>query len=237
MRWTWPPVQRVVVYTCICCTVSTTTPLPNRRRSVARLIAAAAVLIFLPYVAAAQCNSHYDPGLSKLNWAWSVHRFYTICYDERYEDDVAIVKRWLDATLELGQQKYGIARPTRRGRYLHTTVFLPPVATQGTRRGEVINYCCYEDDGSGYHAEIHYLTPSAWGRLALGPLWIPVEDLHPSLVVHEMSNLMHYSLEPDSRLTSWIREGLAEYDGFFYSTAYNRTTAIDSLIRYVHQHD
>ena len=242
MRWTWPPVQRVVVYSCM---VSTTTPLPNRCRSVARLIAAVAVLVFLPHVAAAQCDSRFDPGLSEFNWAWSVHQFntishtisYTICYDERYKNDVALVKEWIDATLELGLLKYGIERLTYRVADLYTTIFLPPVATQYTRPGRVITHCC-KADGSVVHAELHYLTPSVWRDDVWGGIFdVPAEDYHPHYVMHEMSNLMHYSLEPGSRLTLWLREGLAEYDGLFYTTAANRTTAIDSLIRYVHEYE
>ena len=185
--------------------------------------------------AGAECDSRFDPGLSRLNWASVTYRFYTICYDERYKSDVAVVKRWLDATLELGWQKYGVARPTRRGKDLYTTVFLPPVATQYTFPGQIINHCCEGNDP--VYAEIHYLTPSVWPGNLLGTLRIPADDYHPHYVMHEMSNLMHYSLEPSSRLTSWLREGLAEYDGYFYTTKYNQTTAIDSLIRRVHQHE
>ena len=232
MRWTWPPVQRVVVYSC---TVSTTTPLPNRCRRVAQLIAAAAVLVFLPHVAAAQCNSRYDSNLSGLNWASVTHQFYTICYDERYEDDVAIVKRWLDATLELGRQKYGIDRPTYQGRDLHTTVFLPPVATKYTSEGVFHTRCCHGNVPS--RAEIYYLTPSVWSGDRFGRLQMPAKDYHPHYVMHEMMHVVQYGFPQYTRPPSWIIEGLAEYDGFFYSTAYNRTTAIDSLIRYVHQYD
>ena len=185
--------------------------------------------------AGAECNSRFDSDLSRLTWASVTYQLYTICYNERYKNDVSIVKRWLDATLELGRQKYGIARPTYRGRDLYTTVFLQPVATQYAGPGVITNLCC-EEDGSAY-AEIHYLTPSVWRGDALGTLRIPARDYHPHYVMHEMSNLMHYSLEPGSRLTSWLREGLAEYDGYFYTTAYNRTTAINSLIRYVHKYD
>ena len=183
--------------------------------------------------AGAECNSHYDPDSSGLNWASLTYQLYTICYDSRYQNDVAVVKRWLDATLELGQQKYGAARPTRYGRDVYTTVFLPPVATGYTSQGLVRTACCV-DDGSGYRAEIHYLTPSAWSGDRLGGLGIPVADYHPHYVMHEMSHVVQYGFPQDSRPPAWIIEGLAEYDAFFYSTAYNRTTAIDSLIRRVH---
>ena len=55
--------------------------------------------------------------------------------------------------------------------------------------------------------------------------------------MHEMMNLLHYVLESGSRLVSWMREGLAEYDGYFHTTEYNRTTAVDSLIQRVDQRE
>ena len=187
--------------------------------------------------AGAECNSHYDPDSSELNWASVTYQLYTICYDSRYQNDVAIVKRWLDATLELSQQKYGIAHPTRYGRDVYTTVFLPPVATGYTSQGLVRTACCYGDDPVYAYAEIHYLTPSVWSGNRLGGLGIPVADYHPHYVMHEMSHVVQLSFESESRSEppTWIIEGLAEYDAFFYSTAYNRTTAIDSLIRRVYQ--
>ena len=63
------------------------------------------------------------------------------------------------------------------------------------------------------------------------------KDYHPHYVMHEMSHVVQFGFPENSRPPSWIIEGLAEYDGFFYTTEYNRTTAIDSLIRYVHQYD
>ena len=44
-----------------------------------------------------------------------------------------------------------------------------------------------------------------------------------------MLNLLHYSLEGTGRLESWMREGLAEYDGYFHTTEWNRTEAIHRL--------
>ena len=166
------------------------------------------------------------------------HQLYTICYDSRYQNDVSVVKRWIDATLELGWQKYGVARPTRRGKDLHTTVFLPPVATGYTSQGLTRAGCCYGDyeDGPVY-AEIHYLTPSAWSGDRLGGLDIPVADYHPHYVMHEMSHVVQFGFDSGWYPPTWIIEGLAEYDGFFHTTAYNRTTAIDSLIRYVHRYE
>ncbi len=186
--------------------------------------------------AGAECDSRDDdPYLSGLNWASLTYQLYTICYDERYKDDVAIVKRWIDAALELGWQKYGVARPTYRGRPIHTTVFLPPVPTQYTSEGLVQVKCCWTE--GLVSAELHYLTPSAWLDNPLGGLGIPAKDYHPHYVMHEMLHVVQYSFPQGSRSPSWIIEGLAEYDSFFYTTRYNRTTAIDLLIRHVHRYD
>ena len=186
--------------------------------------------------AGAECNSRLDPGLSRLNWASVTYQLYTICYDERYIDDVAIVKEWIDAALALGRQKYGVARPTYRGRRLRTTVFMPPVPAKFTRQGRLA--VRFDDrDGSVVRAELYYLTPSVWRGDRLGRLQIPVADYHPHYVMHEMAHVVQYSFPRDSKPPSWIIEGLAEYEGFFHTTEYNRTTAIDSLIRYVHKYD
>ena len=50
-------------------------------------------------------------------------------------------------------------------------VFLPAVPTSHTQRGRVTNICCWWDsDESRYAAEIHYLTPAAWGDPPFGGL-------------------------------------------------------------------
>ncbi|MDE0099866.1 MAG: hypothetical protein OXM87_09720 [Truepera sp.] len=190
--------------------------------------------------AGAECDSRFDSDLSRLNWASVTYQFYTICYDERYKSDVAIVKRWLDATLELGRQKYSVARPTYRGeRPVHTTVFMPSVRTASTSEGDFGVEYDYGDD-SVVHAELYYFTPSAWDAPdgVWGRLSIPLRDYHPHFVVHEMAHVVHRGVfRPGWWPPTWISEGIAEYDGFFYSTRYNRTTAIDSLIRHVHKYD
>ena len=44
-----------------------------------------------------------------------------------------------------------------------------------------------------------------------------------------MINWIHYGVEGDDHLDSWIREGLAEYDGYFHTTEWNRTEAVYRL--------
>ena len=122
----------------------------------------------------------------------------------------------------------GVARPTYRGRRLHTTVFMPPVPAKFTSQGKLGVRYDHGDD-SVVRAELYYLTPSAWRGDRLGRLRIPVADYHPHYVMHEMSHVVQYSFPGDSKPPAWIIEGIAEYEGFFHTTEYNRTTAIDSL--------
>lgn len=112
---------------------------------------------------------------------------------------------------------------------------MPSVRTAATREGDF--GVRYDDrDGSVVLAELYYFTPSAWevhddvwGRLS-----IPLEDYHPHFAMHEMAHVVHRGVVRRGWWPpTWISEGLAEYDGFFYSTRYNRTTAIKSLIRLV----
>jgi len=113
---------------------------------------------------------------------------------------------------------------------------MPPVPAKLTSQGKLA--VRYDDrEGSVVRAELYYFTPSAWRGDRLGRLRIPVADYHPHYVMHEMSHVVQYSFPRDSKPPAWIIEGIAEYEGFFHTTEYNRTTAIDSLIRYVHRND
>ena len=116
-------------------------------------------------------------------------------------------------------------------------MFMPPVRTVSTREGDSgVEYDLGDD--SVVHAELYYFTPSAWSGDRFGRLRIPAKDYHPHLITHEMAHVVHRGVVRRGWWPpTWISEGLAEYDGFFYATEYNRTTAIDSLIRYVHQRD
>ena len=179
------------------------------------------------------CESRRDPALTdlRLQAAWWGH--FTICYATGSEADEELVRLWLNQALRIGREKYDILWPETKGRRLHTTVFLPAVPTSHTQRGRVTNICCWWDSDQGrYAAEIHYLTPAAWGDPPFGGLrYETARDYHAHYVVHEMLNVLHHTFAYDA--ASWIGEGLAEYDGYFHTTEWNRTTAIDRLIELV----
>ena len=65
----------------------------------------------------------------------------------------------------------------------------------------------------------------------------PLPDYHAHYIVHEMMNLIHYSIDTDEHPESWIREGLAEYDGYMHTTPYGRTQAIEGLLSKVSRDD
>ena len=200
------------------------------------VVGAVVVLLGSSVLSEAQCVSSQDPSLNQYYWVPIVGQFYTLCYTRGLEDDANQVRRWVDDSYQLGRVKYGITTPTNRERgTLRTTVFLPPEPTSYTGRGRVVNFCCWGSE-EGYDSEMHYLSPAAWGDPPYGGLRYPSgEDYHAHYVMHEMVNLLHYSLEEQNRLTSWIREGLAEYDGYFHSTEWNRTVGIDRLFEYVNR--
>lgn len=193
--------------------------------------------LFLPVSVFAQCTSEWDTQLNNSNWVAMSKHDYTICYGSQYGIDADLVEEWVDQSLSIGLEKYGIPSMTKSGRPLKVTIFLPWSYTSYTRPGMVTNLCCQSryTDRAEYHAEIHYFTPSLWTP-PLGGLRYPTgRDYHAHYVVHEMLNLLHYSLEDGSyRMPSWLREGLAEYDGYFYTTEWNRTVAIDRLVDRVH---
>ncbi len=201
------------------------------------IAAASSVLLLFSGLALAQsgqCASRFDDGLRGFDWVAMTHSHYTVCHARGHAEDGAFVRRWLNRTLRVARLKYGVRRPMdRSGRRLRITVFLPPQPTAYTGRGSITNLCClWESDGSV--AEIHYLTPSAWGRPPYGGLrYESGLHYHSHYVMHEMMNLLHQAVPGDRDIPSWIREGLAEYDGYFHTTPWNRTVAVDRLIEYV----
>ena len=53
--------------------------------------------------------------------------------------------------------------------------------------------------------------------------------------MHEFSHAAQHTIWGSNRpVPTWVSEGLAEYDGMFHTTEYNRTTGFDSLVKYVH---
>ena len=220
-------------------------PMRERRRAVTGserglriAVTTVGLLLLAPGFALAQsgrCESRFDDGLQRFDWVAITHSRYVLCHAPGRAEDGAFVRRWLNRTLRVARLKYGVRRPLdHSGRRLSIVVFLPPQPTTYTRRGLITNLCCDREGETDALAEIHYLTPSAWGRPPYGGLrYESGLHYHSHYVMHEMMNLLHYAVPGDRNIPSWIREGLAEYDGFFHTTAWNRTEAVDRLVRYV----
>lgn len=51
----------------------------------------------------------------------------------------------------------------------------------------------YSGDDEDVHAEIHYLTPSAWEGSVLGGLSTPAEDYHPHYITHEVVHFFQWA--------------------------------------------
>ena len=154
---------------------------------------------------------------------------FTICYSADYPNDLEIAKTWMSRAFELGREKYGVLNPTRDGNRLELTVYLPPYETQATGQGTVRMACCYGRGGGNVtHAEIHYLTPSAWVGNALGGLQRPPEHYHPHYLLHETMHFFQLAC-CGLEAPSWIVEGMAESDGYRHTTNWNATEGVDRL--------
>ena len=137
--------------------------------------------------------------------------------------------------MELGLRKYGFVGPvTRNGEPADVLIFLPPTPTARTSRGYIGFITGSRSDlGNGaWRAELHYLTPSAWGSPPYGGLGYPsAEEYHAHYIVHETMHVVQFGLEDINEYDApkWIWEALAEYDGYFHTTEWNRTEAIYRL--------
>ena len=163
----------------------------------------------------------------------------------------------MDVGIRLGREKYGtpaydrqklvykgVDRLSQEHEYdLNLTVFLP---STGDRQITLVNCCRWRGPREPYgdydsiDAELHYLTPSSpvWSGPHLGSLDIPADKYHQHYIMHEMMHVIHMGVTTSAakwNTPRWIKEGLAEYDGFFHSNHYNRTTAIDALINRVYE--
>ena len=188
---------------------------------------------FVPTAEGAICQSRY--GTTEHSLTSLKRQDYEICYDSTLERDADFVKRWVDKSYSIARQKYNISIPRdSQGNRMFITIFLPPSSTNRTGRGYVQNTCCKNELGTTY-AEVHYLSPSSpdWGLPPLGGLqFTNASDYHAHYVVHEMMNLLHYTID-NPQPKGWIREGLAEYDGYMHTTSYNKSVAIPNLLAYV----
>ena len=202
----------------------------------------------------AECRSHYDD--SGIDYVEYTRSRYTICHGPGRDHlrDRNLVRKWVDSAFQLGREKYQVRTFESDGHELKLTVYLPPVATAATRQGVVRFACCYNDrygtlgnNGTTVqHAEVHYLTPSAWEPWcchplnpgkgeALGGLAQPPEYYHPHYVTHEvMHYFQHVCCREDARdrgyrVPSWITEGMAESDGYRHTSEWSRTEAVRRL--------
>ncbi|MDE2836614.1 MAG: hypothetical protein OXL97_03780 [Chloroflexota bacterium] len=196
---------------------------------------------------------------SSTEWNEYAAEHYSICYTTEYANDVESVDEWMEYAINLMKDKYGITQliepeASRSGSFplaseqipLVTSIMLLPgpndMADTGNTRFMLFAYGGFyrgdqwvRDAGM---AAIPYLTPSHsdWdARPAWGVMRLPPDDFHAKNLVHEFTHAIQHSiLGYDDSVPVWVTEGLAEYEGMFNSTEYNKTVGFDSLVRYVH---
>ena len=194
----------------------------------------------LTSTARGQCSA-YD---ATIDWMEASYPGYSICYTQDYVADVEFVKRWIDHAAGLTRTKYKVdhLRNPRGQTELDLYIMLLPEPNDDADTSTTRFKCCYDASGalSSYEsiAQIPYLTPShpEWGtRPTWGQLGYPPDDFHAKNLVHEFTHAGQFSIWGFQRTVPyWVSEGLAEYEGMFNSTEYNRTAGFDSLVRYVH---
>ena len=196
------------------------------------MLAAACVLIGFPSRAFAQCESRADT--TPVDYREYREGRYTICYSGTYPEDLEFVDEWVSRTFDLGFEKYGVATPMYGDDRFYLTVYLPGVSTKLTWQGKVQMPCCFRD-GDTVHAEVHYLTPSAWKGHALGGLGQPPKYYHAHYITHEVIHFFQWACcqlaarDNGYSAPTWLTEGMAESDGYRHTTVYNRSTAIRKL--------
>lgn len=203
-----------------------------------RALVAAALVLAIPPTAFAQCES-FDAETTAFGLTptviSTVSQDFTVCYNPNFADDLVLFREWVAKGMELGLRKYGFAGPvTRNGQPADVLIFLPPVPTARTGRGYIgFTTGSRSDLGNGaWRAELHYLTPSAWGDPPYGGLGYPsAEEYHAHYIVHETMHVVQFGLEDTGNhdAQKWIWEALAEYDGYFHTTEWNRTEAVYRL--------
>lgn len=197
-----------------------------------------ALVLAIPHVTFAQCES-FDSETTAMDLTPAVistlSQDFTVCHDPAFAGDLALFREWVAKGMELGLRKYGFAGPvTRDGEPADVLIFLPPTPTARTRRGYIgFTTGSRSDLGNGvWRAELHYLTPSAWGSPPYGGLSYPsAEEYHAHYIVHETMHVVQFGLEDinEHDAQKWIWEALAEYDGYFHTTEWNRTEAVYRL--------
>lgn len=200
---------------------------PRMDPNVATLACLAACLLCLFSAPAwAACESLYDRQLNEWSWSTFSEGRYTICYAPEYTEDTFVAAEWIDNAFRIALDKYGVVPPVqRRGHTLTITIFMVPRPTSRANSSTATVICCQDS----VSLEIHIMTPSSrdYGR--------PVDDFIKTLT-HEMMNTLHYEAREPPNLSPplWIREGLAEYEGYYNTTPGNRAK-VDWLIDYVYE--
>ena len=184
------------------------------------------LMSWIPETASAQCTSLYDEDLNRQTWVVFMEGRYTLCYNAGYVEDSSLAQRWIHNAFDIGVTKYGVAPPVhRRGHDLTITIFLTPVPTSGASSSRATVTCCSDS----VSLEIHIMSPSS-------PHYGRSEDDFIKVLTHEMMNTLHYesSEAPNIRPPLWIREGLAEYEGYYNTTPGNEAK-VDWLLEYVYE--
>lgn len=190
-----------------------------------------------------QCP-HYEN--TQAVWLESAKEQYSVCYTEEYAADVPFVEKWLDHSLLLMQDKYGIETLSLDGLPMTVNVMLVPAPNAQASESRTGFYCCWgygrtvgdQYQREGWYSFIPYLAPShsAWdASTTWGGMQLPPADYHAKNLVHEFTHAIQRSAWGDgTTIPRWVSEGLAEYEGMFNATDYNRTGGFASLVRYVY---
>ena len=225
----------------------TATPTPIPTATATLVLAATPTPTVLPTQVSevrGQC-SEYD---SSTEWLEFASDQYSICYTAQYSEDVLFVKEWMDQAVRLMNDKYNVPDLYFEQLRLYVNVLLLPQPNSDADVATTRFKCCwgYGDtvggkyQRSGWFAQIPYLTPShsKWTtRPTWGGMRLPPDDYHAKNLVHEFTHAIQHSVwgaASQSPVPRWVSEGLAEYEGMFNATEYNRTVGFDSLVRYVH---
>ncbi len=176
-----------------------------------------------------------------VDWLEEATLHYSICYTAEYANDVSLVKEWMDLGVRLMQEKYELTQIRRYyGSRVHVNVLLVPDPRGGVSTGHTWYAGHFDWHGTGHNlvaAYIPYLTPSHpdWSENSTwGGLRLPPAGYHAKTLVHEFTHAIQSGLWSEtSSEAQWVSEGLAEYEGMFNTTNYNRTEGFNSLVRRV----
>jgi hypothetical protein len=163
------------------------------------------------------------------DWIRAQHPTYTIFYEHGYEADRDFTAIWMDRTESLMQSKYGV---TDTGRQVSFYLYTIPNPRADVGHAQI--------DTTGNVSTIHYLAPSAptWKTTTkTTSLGLPYDqNFHAKVIISEYIPLAHRAVQATRTggwryydAPSWVSQGLQEYDGFFHSTEFNRTTAFAKM--------